>query len=81
MKHKFFNVPAHRGAAEEELNQFTSAHQVVGVERQLVVDGANSFWALCMNLRRKEQEPGCAGSWAKLQRERSACAPPIWEVP
>jgi hypothetical protein len=34
-----------------------------------------------MNLQRKEKEPGCAGSWAKLQRERSACAPPIWEVP
>jgi superfamily II DNA helicase RecQ len=32
----------------DELNQFLSSHRVLSVDRQLVVDGSNSFWTVCV---------------------------------
>jgi len=44
----FFAIPALLPqAAQDEFNAFCAAHRVVQVERQLVVAGAQSFWALC----------------------------------
>lgn len=47
---RFFSVSAREpeGAAEE-LNQFLAAHRVLSVVRQLVADGAASFWAVCVS--------------------------------
>ncbi len=49
MKHRFFTIPAlHLQPAEDELNAFIAGHRVVQVEKQFVVDGANSYWSLCV---------------------------------
>lgn len=49
MRFHFTAVPVHGGGdAERELNVFLGAHRVVRVERQLVVDGAASVWAICV---------------------------------
>jgi superfamily II DNA helicase RecQ len=46
---RFFAVPAlDPAAAEAELNAFCQAHRVVQIDRQFVVDGARSYWALCV---------------------------------
>jgi len=34
--------------AEEELNRFIASHRVSSIERQLVADGAASFWTVCV---------------------------------
>lgn len=49
MKYHFTSVPALDGAqAAAALNRFLGAHRVAQVERTLVVDGANSYWAICV---------------------------------
>ena len=49
MKHKFFKIAANDPApAEEALNAFCSQHTIVTLEKELVMDGANSFWAFCV---------------------------------
>lgn len=49
MKLKFFTIPvAASESAEVELNRFLATHRIAGVERQLIVDGAASLWAICV---------------------------------
>lgn len=49
MRLHFIAIPALDGeAAEEELNGFLASHRVVSIDRQLVVDGARSYWAVCV---------------------------------
>ena len=49
MRLRFFSIPAAApDAAEAALNQFLAAHRISHVERQLVADGAASFWAVCV---------------------------------
>lgn len=49
MRFHFTTVPLHDSAgAESELNAFLAAHRVLSVDRQLVVDGPRSVWALCV---------------------------------
>ncbi len=49
MRFRFFTIPAMSpGAAEQELNRFVAGHRVSNVDRELVVDGAASFWAVCV---------------------------------
>lgn len=44
---QFFWIPAARpGAAAEALNGFVRSHRVLSVQRELVVDGPNSAWAV-----------------------------------
>ena len=51
MQIRFFAIPAlDPGAAEAELNTLLAAGRVSGVERQLVADGAASFWAVAVTL-------------------------------
>jgi len=50
VKLKFFTVPAvDAGDAEREINAFLSSHRILTLDRQLVSDGAGSFWALCVS--------------------------------
>ncbi len=47
MRVKFFAVPAlDPGEAEAELNSFLGSHRVLSIDRELVADGAGSFWAV-----------------------------------
>ncbi len=47
----FFSIPAQQpGAAQAEFNAFCDAHRVAALDRQLVHDGAASFWALCVTV-------------------------------
>jgi len=49
MRFHFATVPVHGSAeVERELNVFLGSHRVLGVERQLVADGAQSVWAICV---------------------------------
>ena len=49
MKYSFFIIPVFNPKqAEEELNSFLSQHRVVGVEKELVSNGSNSCWSLCV---------------------------------
>lgn len=47
---RFFIVPVNdSGAQEQELNGFLAAHKVLSVERRLIDQGVNSFWAVCVD--------------------------------
>lgn len=47
----FFSIPAlDPQAAQDEFNRFCDARRVVAVERRFVVDGRNSYWALCVTV-------------------------------
>lgn len=49
MRFHFFTIPAlDPGAAAEELNLFLGAHRVSTVQRELVQDGASSYWSVCV---------------------------------
>ncbi len=46
---RFFTIPIQGGEEEvEELNRFLGAHRIVAIDRQLVHDGPNSAWAICV---------------------------------
>jgi len=50
MRFHFAAVPVHGNAeVERELNVFLGSHRVLGVERHLVADGAQSVWAICVS--------------------------------
>ncbi len=50
MRMHFICVPVlDGGAAEGELNRFLASNRVLAVERQLVVDGTRSAWAVCVS--------------------------------
>ena len=54
---RFFAVPVRDSSAfEQELNGFLAAHKVVSMDRHLIDQGANSFWAICVDygLSRKQ---------------------------
>jgi superfamily II DNA helicase RecQ len=49
MKLQFFAVPAiSPGQAQEEFNRFVTSHRVARVEKELIADGAASFWSVCV---------------------------------
>jgi len=50
MSLKFFVVPVQDSiASEEELNGFLASHKILSIDRQLVDQGVNSFWAICVD--------------------------------
>jgi superfamily II DNA helicase RecQ len=58
MKYKFFAIPARNpAAAEDDLNAFCSSHRVSFIDKQLVVDGADSFWSACVTWLDGEAAP------------------------
>jgi hypothetical protein len=49
MRLQFFAIPACGGdEASAALNQFLATHRVLRVDRELVHDGAQSLWAVCV---------------------------------
>lgn len=59
---KFFHVPCRGGGSEEaDLNRFLRSHRVLAVERELVVDGAASYWALCVDFLDSGAEAAAPG--------------------
>ena len=47
----FFAIPAlDSGPAQEECNRFCAAHRVVTLEKHFVVDGAQSYWTICVTV-------------------------------
>lgn len=50
---RFFVVPVMNSTMVElELNGFLTSHKVVAIERKLIDQGVNSFWAICVEPRR-----------------------------
>jgi superfamily II DNA helicase RecQ len=63
MKYKFFAIPARNpAAAEDELNAFCSRHRVTFIDKQLVADGADSFWSVCATWLDGEAAPSTLAS-------------------
>ncbi len=51
MEYHFFYINARQpGNGQEQLNRFLRSHAPVTVDRQLVHDGADSFWSLCVGV-------------------------------
>lgn len=72
MKMQFFSIPVLDSAsASDALNAFLTTHRVVQVERQFVVDGANSLWSVCVSYIDSESRPANATA-LKWQRFWSA---------
>ncbi len=47
---KFFVVPTRDSAsAEQEMNRFLASHKTLSIDRQLIDQGLNSFWAICVD--------------------------------
>lgn len=58
MKYKFFAIPARNpDTVTEELNAFCSQHRISFIEKQLVIDGADSFWSVCVTWLDGEAAP------------------------
>jgi len=50
MQLRFFTVPVHAADdAVAELNRFLTAHRILSIDRQLITDGANSAWTICVS--------------------------------
>jgi len=58
---RFFTIPVH-GAEEaaDELNRFLAEQRILGIDRQLVVDGANSVWTICVTFEPSGTRPAAA---------------------
>jgi superfamily II DNA helicase RecQ len=66
---RFFVVPVHDSSAfEQELNGFLAGHKVVSIQRQLIDQGVNSFWAICVDYL--SHAPGAGASHPNLSRSR-----------
>ena len=47
---RFFVVPVNdSGTFEQDLNGFLASHKVVSIDRRLIDQGTNSFWAICVD--------------------------------
>jgi superfamily II DNA helicase RecQ len=50
MQLRFFTIPVNAGEdTSAELNRFLAGHRILSIDRQLVVDGSNSAWAICVS--------------------------------
>lgn len=68
MRFEFFAIPAlHPQEATAELNQFLASHRVCSVTRELIADGAGSFWTVCV-----EWTPGRGRSSAASGTDRKS---------
>jgi|SRR5208282_209743 len=49
MQLRFFTIPVNTGDETiAELNRFLAGHRILSIDRQLVIDGSNSAWAICV---------------------------------
>ena len=66
---RFFVVPVNdSGDFEQDLNGFLASHKVVSIDRRLIDQGTNSFWAICVDYLRHAQ--GEANRNPNLSRNR-----------
>jgi hypothetical protein len=66
---RFFVVPTSDSSAfEQELNGFLARHKVVSIDRKLIDQGVNSFWAICVDYL--SHAPGETVPNANLSRSR-----------
>jgi superfamily II DNA helicase RecQ len=66
---RFFVVPVHEsGDFEQELNGFLARHRVVSIDRHLIDEGVNSFWAICVDYL--SHTPGESSQNPNLSRNR-----------
>ena len=84
MRLHFATIPMHDGESEEEaLNAFLASHRVIGIERQFVVDGPRSAWAVCVSWvdgeARASATPGTAGRKGRVD-DREALTPEQFAV-
>jgi superfamily II DNA helicase RecQ len=50
MKFEFFSIPAcSPEQGQEELNSFCGSHRIASIEKQFVVNGEQSYWAICVS--------------------------------
>ena len=54
---------------ETELNAFLSCHRIVTMERRFVEDGADSFWALCVDYLNGEPGGPVHGAPGRSERK------------
>jgi len=78
MSLKFFVVPVHHSiASEEELNGFLASHKILSIDRQLVDQGVNSFWAICVDyLASTRQETGQNPNLSRSRVDYKTILPP-----
>ncbi|MEZ4468394.1 MAG: HRDC domain-containing protein [bacterium] len=58
MRYHFAAIPVlDPAAAAAELNRFLASHQVLGVDRQLIFDGQQSLWSVCVSYQEGEARP------------------------
>lgn len=70
MRYQLFTVRcADPGADAQRLNAFLAANPILSVDRQLIADGANSFWSFCIALAEPGSPPDAAS--AKGQKRSS----------
>ena len=51
MKYHFFTIQAQSPElGQAALNQFCSEHRVVGIDKQFVAQGFESFWSFCVTV-------------------------------
>ena len=75
---RFFVVSAmNPEAAEQELNGFIASHKVVSIERKLIDQGVNSFWAICVDYLDRTPNDGISRSNVARNRvDYKAILPP-----
>lgn len=66
---RFFVVPVMNSeASEQELNGFLASHKVLSIDRNLINEGVNSFWAICVDFL--SSPPGGGAGNPNLSRSR-----------
>lgn len=72
MQYKFFSIPAigiDISFLEDELNSFLRGHRVLSVKRELVCDGMQSCWCICVEyLESQGSEHQDVNNWQKKER-------------
>lgn len=75
MKYKFFAIPARNPETDEvALNSFCAQHKVTYIEKQLISDGAQSFWSVCVTYRNDEEVVNDSKDQRKLRVDWSGLA-------
>jgi superfamily II DNA helicase RecQ len=75
---RFFAIPTQDSRAfEDELNGFLARHKVVSIERHLIDQGVNSFWAICVDyLSPASSEPAANANLSRSRVDYKAILPP-----
>lgn len=75
---RFFVVPVRdSGTFEQELNAFLARHRVVSIQRQLIDQGVNSFWAICVDyLSPATGETAASANLSRSRVDYKAILPP-----